>query len=158
MSWDALGAIAEIVGSIAVLLTLIYLARQIQQSNKSLEENRKYAAAQAYQARTDTAMKVIESVDPELLAELGSETLQGIDVERIRNLDSVSRVKLNKLAQQLMIATDNVIYQRNLGLMERVISDGDNLTANMLPIWKELGIPLRPAIQALIDERSKQDA
>ena len=34
MNWDAIGAIGEILGAIAVLLTLFYLARQIQQSNK----------------------------------------------------------------------------------------------------------------------------
>jgi hypothetical protein len=33
MNWDALGAIAEIFGAIAVLATLVYLARQIRLSN-----------------------------------------------------------------------------------------------------------------------------
>ena len=33
MDWDALGAIGEIVGGVAVLVTLIYLAVQVRQSN-----------------------------------------------------------------------------------------------------------------------------
>ena len=33
MNWDALGAIAELLGAIAVFVTLLYLARQIQISN-----------------------------------------------------------------------------------------------------------------------------
>jgi hypothetical protein len=33
MNWDALGAIVEIIGAIAVLVTLFYLATQIRQSN-----------------------------------------------------------------------------------------------------------------------------
>lgn len=33
MNWDALGATGEIVGALAVLLTLVYLATQIKQSN-----------------------------------------------------------------------------------------------------------------------------
>jgi hypothetical protein len=33
MNWDALGAVAELVGSAAVILTLIYLAMQIRQSS-----------------------------------------------------------------------------------------------------------------------------
>jgi hypothetical protein len=33
MNWDALGAIGEIVGAIAVVLTLIYLSRQIKHSS-----------------------------------------------------------------------------------------------------------------------------
>ena len=34
MNWDALGAIAELVGAVAVLLTLIYLAIQIRQNSE----------------------------------------------------------------------------------------------------------------------------
>jgi hypothetical protein len=35
MNWDAAGAIAEIVGAIAVVITLLYLARQVQQNTKT---------------------------------------------------------------------------------------------------------------------------
>ena len=34
MNWDAIGAIGEVVGALAVLITLIYLANQIRQSNR----------------------------------------------------------------------------------------------------------------------------
>lgn len=34
MDWDALGAIGEILGAVAVFLTLLYLAAQIRQTNK----------------------------------------------------------------------------------------------------------------------------
>ncbi len=34
MNWDALGAIAELIGAVAVLLTLIYLAIQSRQNNE----------------------------------------------------------------------------------------------------------------------------
>lgn len=34
MNWDAIGAIGEIVGAIAVVATLVYLARQIQQNTR----------------------------------------------------------------------------------------------------------------------------
>jgi len=33
MNWDAIGAIGEIVGALAVVLSLIYLATQIRASN-----------------------------------------------------------------------------------------------------------------------------
>ena len=36
MNWDALGAIGEIVGAIAVLLTLLYLALQVRQANATV--------------------------------------------------------------------------------------------------------------------------
>lgn len=34
MNWDAIGASGEVVGAITVLATLIYLARQVRQSNR----------------------------------------------------------------------------------------------------------------------------
>jgi hypothetical protein len=39
MNWDAIGAIAEVTGAIAVVLTLAYLAVQIRQSSKLVEQN-----------------------------------------------------------------------------------------------------------------------
>jgi hypothetical protein len=39
MNWDALGAIGEIIGAGAVLITLAYLALQIRQYKKSLSAN-----------------------------------------------------------------------------------------------------------------------
>lgn len=36
MNWDALGAIAELAGAIAVFATLIYLAAQIRQNTASV--------------------------------------------------------------------------------------------------------------------------
>jgi len=39
MNWEAIGAIAEAVGSIAVIATLFYLAVQIHQNNRNVEES-----------------------------------------------------------------------------------------------------------------------
>jgi len=38
MNWDALGAIGEIIGAAAVLVTLFYLAAQIKMQNRELEK------------------------------------------------------------------------------------------------------------------------
>jgi hypothetical protein len=37
MNWEALGAIAEFLGAIGVILTLLYLSRQIQHNSRQLE-------------------------------------------------------------------------------------------------------------------------
>ena len=34
MDWDAIGAVGEVLGALAVFITLIYLARQVKESNK----------------------------------------------------------------------------------------------------------------------------
>jgi type III secretory pathway lipoprotein EscJ len=39
MNWEAIGAIGEWVGAVAVLATLIYLAVQIKQNTRQLKSN-----------------------------------------------------------------------------------------------------------------------
>ena len=39
MSWDAIGAIGEVVGAIAVVISLLYLASQIRTSNKTARQS-----------------------------------------------------------------------------------------------------------------------
>ena len=58
MNWDALGAIAELLGAIAVFATLAYLTVQIRQSAKALELQNQFSAAQIMQARTDTLISM----------------------------------------------------------------------------------------------------
>ena len=35
MNWDAVGAVAEVVGALGVIISLVYLALQIRQSNST---------------------------------------------------------------------------------------------------------------------------
>ena len=37
MNWEAIGAVGETVGALAVLLTLVYLAMQIRQNTRSVQ-------------------------------------------------------------------------------------------------------------------------
>ena len=42
MSWDAIGALGEIIGATAVILTLVYLASQVRYAKRAtLDQNRK---------------------------------------------------------------------------------------------------------------------
>ena len=56
MNWDALGAIAELLGAIAVFLTLAYLTVQVRQNSAALKQQNQFSAAQIMQAKTDTFM------------------------------------------------------------------------------------------------------
>ena len=46
MNWEALGAIAELLGAIGVILTLLYLSRQIDNNSKQLEGSAVVAIAE----------------------------------------------------------------------------------------------------------------
>jgi len=44
MNWDAIGAVGEILGALAVFASLIYLALQIKQNTQSLRASAKHEA------------------------------------------------------------------------------------------------------------------
>ena len=53
MTMQDWGAIGEMVGALAVVVTLIYLAKQIRMNTHAMDEGRKLALAQTYQMRSD---------------------------------------------------------------------------------------------------------
>ena len=74
MNWDAMGAIAELIGGIAVLATLVYLAIQVKQNN----------FMQKQQTITTQTNRCIESgkiiaTDPEF-ADLYMKAMKGKDL------------------------------------------------------------------------------
>ena len=48
MNWDAIGAIGEVVGAVAVVVTLLYVARQIHQANAQTQARARYSFIDAY--------------------------------------------------------------------------------------------------------------
>ena len=48
MNWDAIGAIGEVVGAVAVVVTLLYVARQIHQANSQTQAGARYSFLEAY--------------------------------------------------------------------------------------------------------------
>jgi len=49
MNWDAIGAIAELLGAIGVIASLVYLATQIRQSREQIVQNTRATQAASYQ-------------------------------------------------------------------------------------------------------------
>jgi hypothetical protein len=49
MNWDAIGAIAETLGAVGVIASLVYLATQIRHSREQMRENTRATRASAYQ-------------------------------------------------------------------------------------------------------------
>jgi len=39
MNWEAIGALADLIGGAGVILTLVYLAVQVKQNTQSMREN-----------------------------------------------------------------------------------------------------------------------
>ena len=72
MSWDSIGAIGEIVGALAVIVSLVYLARQIR--NQNLESR----AATVQAVLQSNAATISQLQDPDL-AQIWIAGLKGLD-------------------------------------------------------------------------------
>ena len=47
MNWETVGAVSELIGAVAVVISLLYLARQIRDSSRIERLNARYAVSQA---------------------------------------------------------------------------------------------------------------
>ena len=59
MNWEAFGAIGEVVGAIAVVITLLFLIAQLRQNTHALDVTREATIAQLYQSRAQLHMEGI---------------------------------------------------------------------------------------------------
>jgi hypothetical protein len=89
MNWDAIGAVAELLGAIAVFCTLAYLALQIKQSNKQSLDNATEALISNSNNLRFSLIENAEVADLFLKAEAG-ETLTASEYLRYRLLIGVS--------------------------------------------------------------------
>lgn len=62
MNIQTMAAIAEIIGAVAVLATLIYLAMQIRQNTHSIEQQNAIARAHILQQRADSVNGIVTPV------------------------------------------------------------------------------------------------
>jgi hypothetical protein len=82
MNWDAVGAIGEIVGAVAVVITLAYLAAQVRSGKHALMTNVRDSAFQQLQ---DWNLHLVQDEKLPLLFQKGAKDLDGLDdAERAR--------------------------------------------------------------------------
>jgi len=106
MNWDAIGAIGEIVGALAVVVSLIYLAVQIRNQNR--------------EARAATIQQVLES-NANFVSQLQDPGLAEIWVVGIEGLDSLSDVERLRFVIYLtsaMRSFENAYYQWKNGRLD----------------------------------------
>lgn len=78
MNWDAIGAIGEILGALAVFASLIYLALQIKQNTLSLRASAKHAATSRQLEYFDT---LLENSDLRTIYREGLKNFQALDLD-----------------------------------------------------------------------------
>ena len=112
MNWDALGAIAELLGALAVFITVVYLTIQVRQSAKAQEQQNALTSAVIMQSRPDTGMSfmnVITKDDTNLKViakytenpeELDLDSMPQAERLRVRYLATCARALFENLFEQ----------------------------------------------------------
>jgi len=121
MNWEAIGAIGEVVGAVAVLATLIYLARQIHQYTSALRST-------ATQAAHDQAANVYYLLcsDPEMAGIFRRGTLAPDEL----NDDELAR--LNAFHSLTQFYLQNWYMQTRAQLMDdTLLSSWSSITAGV---------------------------
>jgi hypothetical protein len=146
MTLMELGALGEFVGAIAVVVTLVYLAVQIRQSNQAMREGRRLALAQTYQMRADALQDMLvraaesEHIAPVLAKLTGTGYPE--DVGSLACLDPLERARFRlwQIAQQTH--WDNMFFQYQQGYLdEEYYRDSFQMRVRRLaPIWSALGV------------------
>ena len=104
MNWTAIGATGEVLGALAVFLTLIYLAIQIRTSTK-------VAKSTVRQHITETIMRVGESVTSN--TELAHAWMEQYDGE----VEPHKELQLQGFAYSTMRLYENIQFQMNNGML-----------------------------------------
>ena len=119
MNWDAVGATAELLGAVAVFITLAYLTIQVKQNSKTQELNNRFSAAKTSQARADTAIKFIQIIasNPELKYAYGLIT-SGLTLMECQRLDMEVRKDVRYVLSLARIMLENNFDQYRKGFLE----------------------------------------
>ena len=146
MSLQDWGAIGEMVGALAVVITLIYLTKQIQQNTHAMDEGRKLALAQTYQMRSDALQAMlVHAADSQHIGPIIiklTESGYPEDVNALDKLDAAERRRFRmwQIAQQTH--WDNMHYQYQHGYLDPEYYEDEfkERVKRLAPTWKALGL------------------
>jgi hypothetical protein len=107
LNWEAVGAIAELLGAMGVIASLIYLAFQIRQNTQS-------SKAATFQSVTSDALQyaltISDNEELTRILRLGSETQDRLPEDDYRRFQQLVRVYLR--------FHDNIFYQYRIGTLD----------------------------------------
>lgn len=146
MSIMELGALGEFVGAIAVVVTLGYLAVQIRQNTRAMDESRRLALAQTYQVRADALAEMMtRAATSEQLGPLIVKLVEAGYPEDLTCFDAVTPVERGvfrqwQIAQQMY--WDNVYYQYQQGYLDPEYYEDafKKRVRRLLPVWDALDL------------------
>src|SRR5438094_6006048 len=115
--WDAISAISQLVGSIAVVLSVLYLALQVHRSTRV-----------AKLATQDAAATALRDVTKPLMENAELERIWRVGLEDIGALSAEERARFFHATYQWLKAFETIHFHYVYGLMDRQLWEG----------WQEL--------------------
>ncbi len=153
MNWDAIGAVAEILGAIGVIASLFYLAGQIRRNSESVEAGTVQALSGATQNRL---LAVAQSTG---LAESFAKAMSGGD------LSPAERAQLSFFTRASVREVENSFVQYRRGMIPVEVWRGYesllriNLRGGVVEEWWSIeGATFDPEFRALVEEMLKEHA
>jgi len=147
MNWNALGALGEILGAVGVIITLIYLARQISQNTRVMRLSTSHSIASAARDWNKPLLN-----DPEL-----AWTFQ-VGTEDPTKLDEKEQARFIELCFSLLRMFEDAHYQYHHGALDPDVWDGyERLYAayakapGFQAYWKMRKETFRPEFREFID-------
>lgn len=107
MNWDAIGAVAELVGATGVILSLVYLSVQIRQNTRSVRR----ASARQTSEKNAVALRGLADY-----SDLFSGEFMGLD--RLTHLDPSQRTRLDMIFGMWMQAIEQTFADVREGTLE----------------------------------------
>jgi len=114
MNWEAIGAIGDFVGGLAVVLTLIYVAFQVRQNSRYMDQNSRALEVSTYHAAGEGFNRWSALlVQDEAVARIWQRGVAG------EELDAAGKLRFNALANMLFTTLENNFHQLQLGSHSR---------------------------------------
>ena len=113
MNWDAISAISQAIGSVAVVLSVLYLAVQVHQSTRVAKLATQDSAAAALR---DVTKPFMENAELARIWRVGLEDLSALSTE--------DRTRFFHATYQFLKAFETIHFHYVYGLMDRQLWDG----------------------------------
>jgi len=138
-----LGALGELLGAFGVIATLVYLAVQVRQNTRSLEDSQRLALAQTYQMRSDALQTMlVQAASSTIGAILYKVTAAGYP-EDLAALDVLSPEERSRFRQWHIAQQahwDNMHFQYQQGFLDEEYYRDEfaKRVSRLWPAWQAL--------------------
>jgi hypothetical protein len=161
MNWDAVGAIAELLGAVGVIASLVYLATQIRNSQEQMAQNTQALKAGTYQ---QFRHEIYEALHGYMKVPGFSETLRS-GMADFHQLDDAEAIQFQFWFAGVMGGYDNAYYQYRMGLLdeERWQTQRSAIVSvfaspGMVQLWEVRVVNVSPEFVALVEEILGEEA